>query len=484
MTKDVWLPVGYEFNDGLKIHSLLFSGEDWQIFQSYDPRKILIARPELAQKWIDEGFINESLMRALRFGANHYRSLSCHQMYMLEPVGNTMAPNNKVDAIAFATAFRESLKISNDTSFHDAIYIEQYSRLLPTWTSTSPVYDEVVLGAWLTGGIAISTDSFRRLSSLVGWASPADIAEIVAAAGFQTPTDVSIFARGNTDDWPEKKGDIFYSVSRSTRSSSAGDEKTNHKSFSLPGRPDLETFFNEHVLDIIFNVDKYEALGINFPSAIVLYGPPGCGKTFAVERLIEFIDWPSFSISSSTVGSPYIHDTSKKISDVFDKALDAAPSIIVIDEMESFLSDRQMGGASGLHHIEEVAEFLQRIPEAINNKVLVIAMTNLIEIIDPAILRRGRFDYIIEVGMPSQAEVESLLRSLLEETPKTDDIDISPLVETLTGKPLSDIAFVVREAARLAAKDRKPQIDQDCISNALVSLPKLSQKKDRYFTGF
>jgi SpoVK/Ycf46/Vps4 family AAA+-type ATPase len=202
-------------------------------------------------------------------------------------------------------------------------------------------------------------------------------------------------------------------------------------------------------------------------------------KTFAVERLVEFIDWPSYSIDSKSVGSPYIHETSKKISEVFDKAIDAAPSVIVIDEMESFLSDRRSGNSSGLHHVEEVAEFLRRIPEAIKNKVLIIAMTNLIEMIDTAILRCGRFDHIIEVGMPSRKEVASLLDSLLNKLPKADDLNVDTILETLTGKALSDSAFVIREAARLAAKSGKTVIDQNSIEAALNSLPKAQEKKSR-----
>ena len=249
-------------------------------------------------------------------------------------------------------------------------------------------------------------------------------------------------------------------------------KQAKNEEFQLPGRPFLEEFFNEHVIDIIYNAQNYQALGIDFPSAIVLHGPPGCGKTFAVERLVEFLDWPSYSIDSNSVGSPYIHETSKKISGVFDKAIADAPSVIVIDEMESFLSDRRSGSSSGLHHIEEVAEFLRRIPEAIKNKVLIIAMTNLIEMIDPAILRRGRFDHIIEVGMPSKQEVASLVDSLLSKLPKAEDLSMDNLLDALTGKPLSDSAFVIREAARLAAKAGKAALDQESIAVALNSLPK------------
>ena len=156
----------------------------------------------------------------------------------------------------------------------------------------------------------------------------------------------------------------------------------------------LEQFFREHVVDIIENADRYRKLGIEFPSAILLHGPPGCGKTFAVERLVEYLGWPSFSIDSTSIGSPFIHETSRKVAEVFERAIKDAPSVLTIDEMEAYLADREMGAGSSHHRVEEVGEFLRRIPEAIANRVLVIAMTNRIEMIDPAILRRGRFDVL------------------------------------------------------------------------------------------
>lgn len=179
------------------------------------------------------------------------------------------------------------------------------------------------------------------------------------------------------------------------------------------------------------------------------------------------------------MGSPYIHETSKKISQVFDQAIDNAPSVLIIDEMESFLSERGAAGSANLHHVEEVAEFLRRIPEAIKSKVLIIAMTNMIEMIDPAILRRGRFDHIIEVGMPSRIEVASLLDALMDKLPKADNINLESLLDGLTGKPLSDAAFVVRESARLSAKAGKTMIDQESINAALKILPGKKEKKSR-----
>jgi len=478
MAKDLWLPKGYELADGSKIQSLLFSGEDWQIFNTQGAGSILVARPELAQKWCDVGFLDESLLGSILFGSASFRSLSSQKKYTLVPVESGKSLDSKVDAIAFSLALKESRKLSEDASFHDSIYVEQYSRLLPTWTLTSHVEDGVVLGTWITGGVVISTKSFRRLSNLTGWMSPSDLAEIVKAAGFHVPADAGLLAK-------RKPGSRKHSDEKTAIADSAvqpeqpqpPDVRTEPRVFTLAGRPQLEKFFNEHVIDIIFNAEKYQALGIEFPSAIVLHGPPGCGKTFAVERLVEFIDWPSYSIDSNSVGSPYIHETSKRISEVFDKAIDEAPSVIVIDEMESFLSDRRSGGTSSLHHVEEVAEFLRRIPEAIKNKVLIIAMTNMIDLIDPAILRRGRFDHLIEVGMPSKIEVASLFNSLLGKLPKSEDLNLDMVLDALTGKPLSDSAFVIREAARLAAKSGKTQLDQDSINAALKSLPDSKEKK-------
>ena len=481
MAKDMWLPKGYELPDGSKIRSLHYSGDEWQIFDTNGSNNILLTRPELVQKWCDYGFLDESLFGNISFGSESFRSLSSHKKYALAPVQDGKSPESKVDALAFAFALKGSRKLSGDVSFHDAVYVEQYSRLLPAWTLTPHIDDEVVLGIWLTGGVVVSTESYRRLSSLTGWMPAGDLAEIVKAAGFSVPAGAALLATRKPA--LQSKVDATAAIAKEAviepEQPQTPRGPAEAKMFRLPGRPQLEEFFNEHVIDIIFNSEKYQALGIDFPSAIVLHGPPGCGKTFAVERLVEFIDWPSYSIDSNSIGSPYIHETSKKIAEVFDKAIDGAPSVIVIDEMESFLSDRRSGNSSGLHHVEEVAEFLRRIPEAIKNKVLIIAMTNLIEMIDPAILRRGRFDHIIEVGMPSREEVASLVDSLLSKLPKAEDLNVDNILDALTGKALSDSAFVIREAARLAAKAGKTQLEQDNIEAALDSLPKDQEKKSR-----
>ena len=251
--------------------------------------------------------------------------------------------------------------------------------------------------------------------------------------------------------------------------------------FTLVGRPELEQFFNENIIDIVIHQRQYEKMGISFPGATILFGPPGCGKTFAVDRLVEYLGWQRFDIDSSSIASSYIHDTSKKISEVFNSAINAAPSIVVIDEMEAFLTDRGMAGRSGMYHIEEVAEFLRRIPEAISKGVLVFAMTNMVDLIDPAFLRRGRFDHIVEVKMATNDEIEALLISKFSELPVDKTVNASIIAKKLEGRPLSDVSFVIREAGRFAVKRRIENINMKCFLDAIQLLHK---KKEKPSIGF
>ncbi len=460
MAKEVWLPRGYELKGGSKIRSVLCSGEEWQIADTYGSTRVLLALPTLVQKWTDCRLLERSAFSPLPFGEQTFLALESGKNHSLFHIEKGERPQSKADALAFAAALKESRKLAEGVSFHDAIYVEQYSRLLPTWTKTPPLDDETVFGCWLTGGVTLPATNLRRLASLTGWLTIEELLQIVATAGFPAPVDESILiSRSSEPCFPQNK--TLPPLEKKTAL------QKESKTFRLSGRPKLEAFFNEHVIDIILHPAAYAAMGINFPSAIILHGPPGCGKTFAVERLVEFLDWPCYSVDAGSVGSPYIHETSRKIAEIFDKAMENAPSVLVIDEMESYLANRQGNTLSGLHHVEEVSEFLRRIPEAGKKKVLVIAMTNVLDMIDPAILRRGRFDHIIEVGMPSHGEVAALVATLLEKLPKTPDLDLNDLIDNLTGKPLSDVAFVIREAARVTAKRGKTLLDQESINEAL-----------------
>lgn len=463
MALDAWLPIGFKLPDGAKVRAALFEGVDWQIYETMGGGRALIAQDTLAQHWLDAGLIEDGTLNAAQFGDRQLRSISCGPSQTLCPVSEGKSPDNKSEALSFALALKATRDIDAESPLQDALYVEKITRLLPTYSISSRTGDDVVLGYWLTGGTNIPATSFRRLRQSMSWLGAGHLKDVVQAAGFEV-AEIIPLARKPASPAETTEAAPAEKVEQVKRA-----EPEPNKVFELAGRPELAAFFNEHIVDIILHRDRYKALGIEFPSALILHGPPGCGKTFAVDRLVDFLGWPSFQIDASSVASPYIHETSKKVAQVFDKAMENAPSVLVIDEMEAFLADRDMG--SGHHRVEEVAEFLRRIPEAVKNDVLIVAMTNRIDMIDPAIQRRGRFDHVIKVDFASEVEVQSLLDKLLSSLPKESDVDAKPLARELAGRPLSDVSFVVREGARLAARSGKEKLDQASLLSALHASP-------------
>ncbi len=451
MAVDPWLPIGASAGQAV-VGRLLQSGPGWQIYA--DPRgggRTLVFEPSLAALAIDAGLLADELLVDVAVGGKTFRGLSSGADYQLSRVDLMGSPNNLADALSFASAIRRTREALPAAPLAHGVFVEKQSMILPA-SGGSESDDETLLGRYLTGGIPISVRDRRRLATILTWLPSEKIDEICEAAGL---------VAANTD---RLAGEAPGSLAK--------------KTFKLPGRPDLERFFREHVIDIIDHAERYAALGIQFPSAVALYGPPGSGKTFAVDRLAEHLGWPRFEISSGTVGSPYIHETGRKIAEVFASAAGRAPSILVIDEMEAFLTDRGAGGTSGTHHVEEVAEFLRRIPEAVQEHVLVIGMTNRIDAIDPAILRRGRFDHIVEVGLANEAEVRALLDDLLAALPHGADVDTAILARSLARRPLSDVAYVLREAARLTVKSELAQINQGVLLEAIRQAPARDENED------
>jgi hypothetical protein len=464
MALEGWLPIGFKLPDGAMTRGALFSGPNWQIVETQGDGRALLALEDLGARWLEARLAEPGLFSDFNFGERRLWAISCGPSQVLCPVADGKSPDTKAEALAFALAFKATRGIDSESPLQDALYVERISRLLPTYSISSRADDDVVLGYWLTGGATVSAKSFRRLRQTMSWLGAMQLKEVVQAAGFEV-SEVMPAHPARTATGTQEAAESGRAMPQKGPPSAAGATKQ----FELAGRPGLAAFFNEHVIDIVQHRDRYRALGIDFPSAVVLHGPPGCGKTFAVDRLIDFLGWPSFQIDASSVASPYIHETSKKVAEVFDKAIQNSPSVLVIDEMEAFLADREMG--SGHHRVEEVAEFLRRIPEATKNDVLIVAMTNRVDMIDPAILRRGRFDHVIQVNFASEGEISALLEKLLSTLPRSDDVDPKPFARELAGRPLSDVAFVVREGARLAARSGKDKLDQDSLFAALESAP-------------
>jgi adenylate kinase family enzyme len=458
-----WLPIGFDLPNGYKAKKVLQSGDSWQIIQASEVGMALIVKESLFDKWIKDRLIEDGFFSKFKYGDDIFYSLYSSNEFKLTGLDRAKSPRSKNDAISFARSLRESRARNIDVALHDAIYVEAITRILPTYSLSSAAGDDVILGYWLTGGIPISVNSTRRLKQIVSWLGAEHLREIIILSGVAEGME-------SINEPVKYKNHEESSVKISeTTLVTVSHARLKPDYFELPGRHDLTNFFNEHVVDIINNEERYKLLGIGFPSAIILYGPPGSGKTYAVEKLTDYLEWPMFEVDASSIGSPYIHETSKKIADIFKKAIDSSPSILIIDEMDAFLSDREAG--AGQHRVEEIAEFLRQIPEATKNKVLIVGMTNRIDTIDSAILRRGRFDHIIKVDYANEEEILNMLESSLSKIPRSDDIDLSDASKRLAGRPLSDAAYVVREAARLAARSGKDRIDQQSLKIALDETP-------------
>lgn len=451
MNIDPWLPRGLEVLKGSKLKRVSKSDERWQIYDATGGRRILIVDRALADAWSDRGLLDEGTFSTIEFGA---RTLACIDGgcgYRVDAIEDSESPDDLSDCLAFAAAVRRTRSKAPDLNLGDAIYVERLSLVLPGLTPSPAVRDDIVLGYWLTGGVHVSISAERRIRSLAPWLGAEQLRSIAQAAGLVLALSDPSTSAAVADPLP------------------TGTTKTIEPTaeFSLPGRPALQAFFTEHVIDIVRHEDRYRALGVGFPGAVLLHGPPGSGKTYAVDRLVDYLGWPRFSIEAGSIASPYIHETSRKIAETFKSAIAASPSVIVMDEIDAFLSERQ-GGVGDQHRVEEISEFLRMIPQASQNRVLLIGMTNRIEALDKAILRRGRFDHIMDVGMPTTDEVEAMLASTLAAIPHSKGIDIRRFAERLAGRPMSDAAFVVREACRLAARASSTEVAPEHFEIALA----------------
>lgn len=268
----------------------------------------------------------------------------------------------------------------------------------------------------------------------------------------------------------------------SEKQKAAGKKSRRRKGkFKLLGRRELNKFFNEKVIDVVDNEKVYKKFGIDFPAPFLLEGPPGCGKTFAVDRLAEYLDWNCYHITSSSVGSTLIHETAKKTEDIFAKAAKTSPSLVVVDEMDAFMPDRSRTGHSDSHVIEEVSSFLKCIQNASEKKVLVVGMTNYIKNIDPAILRSGRMGTHITLEMPSEDEIKEVMEAELKKRPCAK-LDLAKYTSRLLERPLSDVVEVVREASMSAARRRAEKLTDEDMEHGYEALK--ARDEERRTMGF
>ena len=228
----------------------------------------------------------------------------------------------------------------------------------------------------------------------------------------------------------------------------------------VAGMKDLKALLVNDVIEPLRNPERYQRFKLGIPSGILLFGPPGCGKTFVAKKLAEELTYSFHELAPSSVATPWVHGAVSNIAKVFDAARQNAPGIIFIDEIEGLVPKREGLGSHADIKKEEVNEFLIQLNNAGNRNVLVIGATNRPQMIDTAILRSGRMDKRIYVGPPDFDARKELFKILLSERPHSSDVNYDHLAEVTENYVGSDIELIVTESARDAVKNNRAIIDE------------------------
>ena len=237
----------------------------------------------------------------------------------------------------------------------------------------------------------------------------------------------------------------------------------------IAGMDELKQSLSQRVLWPLRHAEKALQYRLQLPNGILFYGPPGCGKTYFATKLAEELKWEMEFVSTASLGSAYQHETQGNIQKIFTKAEKYGHCVLCIDEIDGILSGRKEGSTNSSHN-DEVNEFLVQLNECHKRGILVIGTTNRKDIIDPAALRAGRFDLLIEVKEPDLEMRKRLFEMYLANRPLAEDIDIAELAEMSDGYASSDVPFVVNEAALFAAIADQP-ISQTHLTNVIKNHP-------------
>ncbi len=233
---------------------------------------------------------------------------------------------------------------------------------------------------------------------------------------------------------------------------------------AIAGMEELKETLKVDVIDALNEPEKYAEYGLTIPNGMLLYGPPGCGKTFFAEKLAEEVGFNFIKINPSDIASIYVHGTQEKIAEIFKQARENAPCIIFIDEFDAVLPSRQDDISHS--YASEVNEFLVQMSNAAEDGLFVIGATNRPEKIDSAILRTGRIDKIFYVPPPDFKARKELFKIYLKNRPIDLGIDFKNLAALTENYVSSDIKFICDEAARIALKNNS-RITSEILENVI-----------------
>lgn len=253
----------------------------------------------------------------------------------------------------------------------------------------------------------------------------------------------------------------------------------------VAGMQPLKAMLVSDVIEPLMHPEKFKKFKLSVPNGILLYGPPGCGKTFIVKKLAEELGYNFIEMNPSSVATSYVHGAVGNIAKVFEMAKLKAPSIVFIDEIEGLVPKREELSSSADIKKEEINEFLLQLNNAGNNKILVVGATNRPHMIDSAILRSGRMDKRVFVGPPDFEARKDMMRICLAGRPYDKKIDFEKLANMTENYVGSDIELIVTEAARIAVAKDEPLVDEKMIIEAINKFnPSISPGEIAYYHQF
>ena len=265
-----------------------------------------------------------------------------------------------------------------------------------------------------------------------------------------------------------------------------GDEQTKKVTFKDVAGADEEKEELTEIVEFLKNPNEFSNLGARIPKGVLLVGPPGTGKTLLAKAVAGEADAPFFSISGSDFVEMYVGVGASRVRDLFKEAKKTQPSIIFIDEIDAV--GRHRGAGMGGGHDEREQTLNQLLVEmdgfGANEGVIVIAATNRPDILDPALLRPGRFDRQVTVGYPDIKGREEILKVHARNKPLAPDVDLRQIAATTVGFTGADLENLLNEAALLAAKNKKMSITMNEIEEATMKVVVGSEKKSRKITEY